>query len=105
MNCLVRNGMLAVVRRSDCLVPVEVKAKNRAAKSPRILIESGAYPDIDRGIKPCGGNAGREGPVLLLPYFTAFILRGHLAGKWGNTSSAGTPCSRRKKWTRAPGRP
>ena len=86
-------------------MPFEVKAKNRAAKSPRILIESGTYPDIDRGIKPCGGNAGREGPVLMLPYFTAFLLRGHLAGKWGNTSSAGTPRSRRKKWTKAPGRP
>ena len=62
-------------------MPVEVKAKNRAAKSPRILIESGAYPGIDREIKPCGGNAGREGSVLTLPYFTAFLLRRYLAGK------------------------
>ena len=33
------------------------------------------------GIKLCGGNVGREGSVLTLPYFTAFLLRRYLAGK------------------------
>ena len=63
------------------LVPVEVKAKNGTAKSLRTLIESDTYPDIDWGIKLCGGNVGREGSVLTLPYFTAFLLRRYLAGK------------------------
>ena len=71
----VLGGMLAVVRRSDCLAPVEVKAKNGTAESLRTLIESDAYPDIDWGIKLCGGNVGREGSVLTLPYFKAFLLR------------------------------
>ena len=69
------------VRTRDRLVPVEVKAKNGTAKSLRTLIESDAYPDIDWGIKLCGGNVGREGSVLTLPYFTAFLLRRYLAGK------------------------
>ena len=74
-------GMLTIVRRSNCLAPVEVKPKNGTAESLRALIESDAYPDIDWGIKLCGGNVGREGSVLTLPYFTAFLLRRYLAGK------------------------
>ena len=69
------------VRTRDRLVPVEVKAKNGTAKSLRTLIESDAYPDIGWGVKLCGGNVGREGSVLTLPYFTAFLLCRYLAGK------------------------
>lgn len=69
------------VRTRDRLVPVEVKATNGRSKSLRTLIDSDAYPDIDWGIKLCGGNAGFENSVLTLPYFTAFLLRRYLKGK------------------------
>lgn len=81
MDYSVLGGMLAIVHWSDRLAPVEVTAKNGTAESLRTLIESDAHPDIDRGIKPCDGNVGREGPVLTLPYFTAFLLHGYLAEK------------------------
>ena len=68
-----------------------MKAKNGTAKSLRTLIESDAYPDIDRGIKLCDGNVGREGPVLTLPYLTAFLLRSHLTGKLSRAIGAKTP--------------
>ena len=69
------------VRTRDRLVPVEVKATNGRSKSLRTLIGSDAYPDIDWGIKLCGGNAGFENSVLTLPYFTAFLLHRYLKGK------------------------
>lgn len=69
------------VRTRDRLVPVEVKATNGRSKSLRTLIDSDAYPDIDWGIKLCGGNAGFENSVLTLPYFTAFLLRRYLKGR------------------------
>lgn len=81
MDHFALGGMLVIVHTADRLVPVEMKATNGTAKFLRTLIESDAYPDIDWGIKPSGGNVGREGSVLTLPYFTAFLLRRYLAGK------------------------
>lgn len=63
------------VRTRERLVPVEVKATNGRSKSLRTLVESEAYPDIDFGIKLCGGNVGCENHVLTAPYFTAFLLK------------------------------
>lgn len=81
MDYFVLGGMLAVVHRSDCLARVGGKAESGTAKSLHTLIESDAYPDIDWGIKPCGGNVGRKGSVLTLPYFKAFLPCKHLMGR------------------------
>lgn len=69
------------VRTRSELVPVEVKATSGRSKSLRTLVESGAYPDIAWGIKLHAGNVGRSGPILTLPYFTAFLLRRFLSGR------------------------
>ena len=73
------------VRTADCLVPVEVKAKNGTAKSLRTLISSDRYPDIKWGIKFAGGNIGYDSNVYTFPYFCAFLLRRWLeqiSGGW-----------------------
>ena len=73
------------VRTADCLVPVEVKAKNGTAKSLRTLINSDRYPDIKWGIKFAGGNIGCDSNVYTFPYFCAFLLRRWLeqiSGGW-----------------------
>ena len=73
------------VRTADCLVPVEVKAKNGTAKSLRTLINSDRYPDIKWGIKLAGGNIGHDSNVYTFPYFCAFLLRRWLeqiSGGW-----------------------
>ena len=62
------------VRTADCLVPVEVKAKNGTAKSLRTLINSDRYPDIKWGIKFARGNIGYDSNVYTFPYFCAFLL-------------------------------
>lgn len=46
-----------------------------------MLIDAGTYPDIDWGIQLYRGNVDREGPLLMLPYFTAFLLHRYLAEK------------------------
>lgn len=67
------------VRTARSLVPIEVKARDGRAKSMRVLIEDGRYPDISWGIKLHGGNVGQTGQVHTFPYWCAFLLRDYLA--------------------------
>ena len=64
-----------LMRSSDALVPVEVKAENSKAKSLRILIDSDNYRDIRWGVKLVRGDVGFEGKVLTVPQWAAFMLR------------------------------
>ncbi|MEE8721951.1 MAG: AAA family ATPase [Eggerthellaceae bacterium] len=64
-----------LVRTANCLVAVEVKAKNGRAKSLRRLIESDAYPDVRFGIKLAGANIGEDRAVYAFPRFCSFLLR------------------------------
>lgn len=64
-----------LVRTADELIPIEVKAQNRQAKSLKTMIESDSYPDIKRGVKLCAGNLGLEKRIATIPYFCAFLLR------------------------------
>ena len=68
------------VRTASALIPVEVKAKNRTAKSMRTLISSEKYADIHCGIKFTGGNIGYSDNIYTFPYFCAFLLKRYLAG-------------------------
>lgn len=67
-------------RTASSLIPVEVKAKNRTAKSMRTLISSEKYGDIHSGIKFIGGNVGYSDNIYTFPYFCAFLLKRYLAG-------------------------
>ncbi len=69
------------VRTSDELIPIEVKAQNRQAKSLKLLIESDQYPDVKSGIKLCAGNIGFERNIHTFPYFCTFLLRRYLRKK------------------------
>ena len=68
------------VRTASALIPVEVKAKNRTAKSMRTLISSEKYADIHCGIKFTDGNIGYSDDIYTFPYFCAFLLKRYLAG-------------------------
>ena len=66
------------VRTSNTLIPIEVKAKNGAAKSMRTLISNDKYSDIHTGIKLTGGNIGYDNKVYTFPYFCTFLLKRYL---------------------------
>ena len=65
------------VRDASSLIPVEVKAGNRATASLRKLtdVEKGSYPDIKYGIKLCAQNIGFNGQFYTIPYFLTFLLK------------------------------
>ena len=69
------------VRTVDSLVPIEVKAKNRCAKSISQLINSDKYPDISFGIKLCDGNVGMNDNLYTFPYYCTFLLKRYLSEK------------------------
>ncbi len=69
------------MRTTDWLVPVEVKAENGNAKSPKALINSGKYADIQFGVKLFNGNIGYSDNVYSFPYFCAFLLKEFLRTK------------------------
>jgi predicted AAA+ superfamily ATPase len=65
------------VRDADSLIPVEVKAGNRATASLNKLTDASkhTYPDVKYGIKFCMGNVGYNGKFYTFPYFMAFLLK------------------------------
>lgn len=67
------------LRTADHLIPVEVKAVNGRSKSLRTLIDSDRYPDIQCGIKLCGGNIGFSNGIYTFPYFCTFLLKRYLS--------------------------
>lgn len=69
------------VRDSDSLIPVEVKANDSATPSLNTLIDSGAYGDIQYGIKLANKNIGFNGRFYTVPYFLTFMLKRFLREK------------------------
>ena len=69
------------VRAKNFLIPVEVKAKNRTAKSLRTLLGSDKYPDIT--IKFVRGNVGFADNIFTFPYFCSFLLKRYIKEKAG----------------------
>ena len=63
------------IRTSECLIPVEVKAKSGKTKSLRTLIDSDKYPDIKYGFKLSYNNIGYSDKIFTFPYFCAFLLK------------------------------
>ncbi|MGM9868190.1 MAG: ATP-binding protein [Sodaliphilus sp.] len=65
------------VRDATSLIPVEVKAGNKASASLTKLTDTKrtTYPDVNYGIKFCLGNIGFNGNFYTFPYFLAFLLK------------------------------
>ncbi len=63
------------IRDAQSLVPVEVKANDKATPSLNNLINKDCYKDIHYGIKLCNRNIGFNGRFYTFPYFCAFLLK------------------------------
>ena len=70
-----------MVRDTDSLIPVEVKASDSATASLNNLIASEKYADIKYGIKFAAKNIGFNGAFYTFPYFLTFLLKRFLAEK------------------------
>lgn len=69
------------VRDANYLIPVEVKAKDKATPPLNKLIENIKYPDIKYGIKFAEKNIGFNGKFYTFPYFMVFLLKRFLSKK------------------------
>lgn len=63
------------IRDADSLIPVEVKARNGAAKSLKALVTGEMYPDIRKGIKLADTNIGVNDRFVTFPYALTFLLK------------------------------
>ena len=69
------------IRDANSLVPVEVKATDKATASLKNLIEKETYGDIQYGIKLCAKNIGFNGKFYTFPYFCTFLLKRYMLEK------------------------
>ena len=70
-----------MVRDTNSLVPVEVKAQDGATASLNALILKDNYGDIHYGIKLGNKNIGYNGRFYTFPYFLTFFLKRFLREK------------------------
>lgn len=70
-----------MVRDTNSLIPIEVKANDNATISLNNLISNNLYKDIKYGIKLCNRNIGFNGKFYTFPYFLTFLLKRYLKGK------------------------
>lgn len=63
------------VRDANSLIPVEVKANDKATPSLNNLITKDSFKDIHYGIKLCNKNIGFNGKFYTFPYFCTFLLK------------------------------
>lgn len=67
-----------IVRDTESLVPLEVKASDNPARSLQ-KVTDGKHPEIKYGIKLCNQNIGFNGSYYTIPYFLGFLLRRFLS--------------------------
>lgn len=67
-----------IVRDTESLVPLEVKAGDNPARSLQ-KVTDGKHPEIKYGIKLCNQNIGFNGSYYTIPYFLGFLLRRFLS--------------------------
>lgn len=67
-----------MVRDTNSLIPIEVKANDNATISLNNLISNNLYKDIKYGIKLCNRNIGFNGKFYTFPYFLTFLLKRYL---------------------------
>ena len=70
-----------MVRDTNSLIPIEVKANDNATISLNNLISNNLYKDIKYGIKLCNRNIGFNGKFYTFPYFLTFLLKRYLKEK------------------------
>lgn len=70
-----------LVRDSESLVPIEVKADDNMAKSLNKMIDSSSFGDVKYGIKYCNKNIGFNGKFYTFPYFLSCFTRRFLKEK------------------------
>lgn len=67
------------VRDAESLIPVEVKANDRATASLNKLLKGDNYSDVKYGIKLGYKNIGFNGKFYTFPYFLTFLLKRFVA--------------------------
>lgn len=67
------------IRSADSLIPVEVKANDRATASLNRLLNDDKYNDVKYGIKLGYRNIGFNGKYYTFPYFLTFLLKRFVA--------------------------
>ena len=70
-----------MIRDSNSLIPIEVKASDNTTISLNNLINSTSYKDIKYGIKLCNKNIGFNGKFYTFPYFMTFLIKRFLKEK------------------------
>ena len=55
---------------------VEVKASNGHTKSTKTILKNKEKYHVEQAIKIGDYNLGREGEILTVPHYMAFLLRG-----------------------------
>lgn len=70
-----------MVRDTNSLIPIEVKANDNATISLNNLISNNLYKNIKYGIKLCNKNIGFNGKFYTFPYFLTFLLKRYLKEK------------------------
>lgn len=64
-----------LIRIKDNIVPIEIKANKRSARSLNTVIDDKKIDEIKYGIKFSNNNIGVANNVLTLPFFTLFMLK------------------------------
>lgn len=70
-----------LVRDSDSLIPLEIKAKDNDPKAMKAVINNNYLTDIKYGIKFAEKNIGYNDVFYTFPYFLVFLLKRYLAIK------------------------
>ena len=65
-----------VIRYQGMATLVEVKASNGNTKSTKTILKNKDKYHVEQAIKIGDYNLGREGEVLTVPHYMAFLLRG-----------------------------
>ena len=63
-----------VIRYKGKCTPVEIKAKNGNAKSMKTILKNTDKYHIEQGLKLIDSNIGRNGNLLSVPHYLAFLL-------------------------------
>ena len=64
-----------LIRHDEECCPVECKAKNGNAKSLQTVLRHPEHYHVYHALKLGDYNIGREGPLLTIPFYLAFLLR------------------------------
>lgn len=70
-----------LVRDTNSIIPIEVKAGDNSTPSLNNLIDSNQFKEITYGIKLCNKNIGFNGKFYTFPYFLTFLLKRYLKDK------------------------